>query len=329
MVVSSSIPAASYIASFVQTAYGLPGTVTGKLLRSGINDTYLISAGTEQYVFRLYSLDWRTETEISEEIRLLKLLKTNDISVSYPIAKPDGGYLNELEAPEGKRFGVLFSFAEGKKISLLPVETHRKAGELMAKLHRITENLELRRIRYMTATLISEPLEEIKAFLPDTTPEMQYLRSLGDSIAEAFEAADTTAMRTGAIHLDIWFDNMNVRENGDLTLFDFDFCGNGWLCHDVAYYILQLHNVERDQTECDNKKHAFLEGYESVTPLTKEEHRMLPVIGISTYFFYLGIQCLRFENWSNVFLSEDYLKRFTNGLVKRYAEITGIYSDSL
>jgi Ser/Thr protein kinase RdoA (MazF antagonist) len=30
-----------------------------------------------------------------------------------------------------------------------------------------------------------------------------------------------------------------------VTIFDFDFCGNGWLCLDIAYYILHLHNIEK------------------------------------------------------------------------------------
>jgi hypothetical protein len=44
------------------------------------------------------------------------------------------------------------------------------------------------------------------------------------------------------------------------------------------------------------------------------------MLGVSLYFFYLGIQCQRFENWSNSFLNETYLKRFINLLVKTYYE---------
>jgi hypothetical protein len=48
------------------------------------------------------------------------------------------------------------------------------------------------------------------------------------------------------------------------------------------------------------------------------------MLGVSLYFFYLGIQCQRYENWSNSFLNEVYLKRFINLLVKRYFEETGL-----
>ncbi len=85
--------------------------------------------------------------------------------------------------------------------------------------------------------------------------------------------------------------------------------------------MLQLYYVERVDAECATKLQAFMDGYESVTPLTAEEKRLLPMLGVSMYFFYLGVQCRRFHNWSNVFLSETYLKRFIIAVVKRYADI--------
>ena len=120
--------------------------------------------------------------------------------------------------------------------------------------------------------------------------------------------------------MDIWFDNMNITDDGNVTIFDFDFCGNGWLCNDIAYYILQLHSTEKDEAERELKKQSFLAGYESITPISAEEKRVLPMLGVALYFFYLGIQCQRYDNWSNVFLNEVYLKRFINLLVKKYFE---------
>jgi Ser/Thr protein kinase RdoA (MazF antagonist) len=133
-----------------------------------------------------------------------------------------------------------------------------------------------------------------------------------------FAKADVSQLRSGPVHMDIWFDNMNITDAGEINIFDFDFCGNGWQCLDLAYYILQLHSTEKDETEREAKKTSFLSGYESVTKITDEEKRLLPMLGVSMYFFYLGIQSQRFDNWANVFLNETYLKRFINLLVKKY-----------
>jgi hypothetical protein len=45
------------------------------------------------------------------------------------------------------------------------------------------------------------------------------------------------------------------------------------------------------------------------------------MLGVTLYFFYLGVQCQRYENWSNVFLNETHLKRFVNLLVKKYFDL--------
>lgn len=314
----------THIAAFVRSAYGLSGKVTATVLRSGISDTYRIDHGSERFVFRVYSLDWRTKTEIFEEIRLLELLHEHAVPVAYPIRNNEGHFLNELLAPEGKRFAVLFSFAPGNKKGSLPEAAHFRTGETLARLHLLTENLELQRVTYTPEYLIDAPLEQLAAFLPVETEEMQYMHALGKRLTEAMEQFQANELRKGAIHFDLWFDNMNVTEDGAVTLFDFDFCGNGWLCHDVAYYMLQLHNVERDQDVCNKKLEAFLNGYDSVTLLTAEERRILPVLGLSSYFFYLGVQCRRFDNWSNSFLNEEYLRRFIVALVKRYADLHGL-----
>ena len=93
---------------------------------------------------------------------------------------------------------------------------------------------------------------------------------------------------------------------------------------DIAYYVLQLHSTERDEAICKAKLDSFLAGYESVTEISDAEKHIFPMLGISLYFFYIGIQCQRFDNWSNTFLNEMYLKRFINLLVKRYFDLNKV-----
>lgn len=42
------------------------------------------------------------------------------------------------------------------------------------------------------------------------------------------------------------------------------------------------------------------------------------------YYFYLGLQCERYDKWSNVFLNQAYLKRFINLIIKQYYTLTGL-----
>lgn len=314
--VSNSTLSTEQLAVFLRQKFGLPEKTTCKLLKTGINHTYLVDTGHEKFIYRVYSYLWRTETEILEEIRLLEELRTNNIAVSYALKDASGQYIQLLNAPEGDRPGVMFTYAPGEKLLNFPKEIHEKIGTIMARIHEITCNYNLKRINYDAETLIFNPLNHISKFLSSESAEMSFLLSMREVLLEQINTANPDELRKGAIHTDIWCDNLNILDDEKITIFDFDFCGNGWLVQDVAYYILQIKSTEKINEEYEEKKASFLKGYESVTPLTATEKNLIPTLALSCYYFYLGIQCQRYDNWSNVFLNENYLKRFISILLK-------------
>ncbi len=319
-VVSSNL-SPTHLAVFVQEKYDLSNHTTCSLLKAGINHTYLIKDNGQRFIFRVYSIHWRSTVEILEEIRLLNLLKSHAISISYPITDKADNYIQTINAPEGERLAVMFSYAEGEKLLNFDEQNHFNIGSLMAQIHQVTENLHLERVEYTSEVLIGKVFEYLPNFLSSSCEEMAFMKSTQAYLSDEFSNVNLKEIRKGTVHLDIWFDNLNITKDGKITIFDFDFCGNGWLCMDIAYYILQLHSTERDETLCKSKMDSFLAGYESITPISKEEKRLLPMLGVSLYFFYIGIQCQRFDNWSNTFLNEMYLKRFINLLIKRYFDL--------
>lgn len=320
--VTNSNLSATHLGLFLQDNYSLSKDTHCQLIKAGINDTYLVTDNSDKFVFRVYSLNWRSKTEIDEEIRLLNLLKDHSISISYPLADNESNYIQTLNAPEGERFAVLFTFAPGEKHHLISEENHFQLGQLIARIHTVTTHQKLNRVDYTPEVILVDSLKKVAAFLKSDTDEMNFMKSAQTYLLKEFEHADVSQIRQGIVHLDIWFDNLNITRDNQVTIFDFDFCGNGWLCLDIAYYILQLHNCEKyEAKDYQPKVDHFLKGYESVTPLSAEEKRLIPMLGVSLYFFYLGVQCERYDNWSNSFLSENYLKRFINGLVKRYYDI--------
>ena len=322
--VTSSILSATHLSLFLQEKYLFSQHTSCQLLKAGINHTYLLTDGIDKAIFRVYSLNWRTEKEIEEEIRLLTLLRANDLPVSVPVADMDGNYTQLLHAPEGSRFGVLFSFAEGEKLLTFSAELHYKIGQIMARFHQITHNLTLERDTYTAQVMVGRTVEKLTPFLATDTPEMAFMNATQKYLLDELARMDTNQVRRGVVHLDIWFDNLNSTPDGSVILFDFDFCGNGLLCYDLAYYIMQIYSTETEETEFLQKKAGFLSGYESVTELSAEEKRLLPMLGEAVYFFYIGIQCDRFVDYSSVFLNELYLKRFINLRLKRWFDYTKV-----
>ena len=315
-VIDSTIDA-NYVRKILQVQYGLSTKTNCKLFRTGINHSYIITDDVQQYVFRIYSYNWRTEVEILEELKLLTLLK-EQLSVSYPIPSKQDNLLLKFQAPEGVRYGALFSYAKGKKVRSLTMPMLEQIGAWIATFHQLTASTSLQRINYNANTLTTLPYDYAKDHFSETLAEMEYLKKVKQQINQLFEQINKDRIKTGIIHLDIWNDNMHIADTG-ITVFDFDFCGNGYLVLDVAYFMTQLFHAEPNKEIYETKVTTFLKSYESIRLISEEEKAFLPHAGIAIWMFYLGVQSRRFDNWSNIFLTEMHLKRFV-GMIQQWAD---------
>lgn len=318
-----SILSADNIRELIIQKYGISEAAECKLFRAAMNHLYIVSDGEKKFAFRVYTFNWRTRLEIDDELRLLLHLKNSNTSVSYPISDISNELVQELNAPEGKRYGVLFSYAKGSKTAKFSADASFFIGEGLAEIHRASEMFSLERINYNTHTLLDESLIRTKLFFNKTSDEILFLETLSSFLKIKFDNVDEKQIRSGAVHLDVWFDNMHIDEENRVTFFDFDFCGNGWLCLDISYFLFQLFSTNLDENEYLVKAESFLKGYENVTKISEEEKRILPYLCLAIMTYYISIQCDSFEYWTNIFLNDDHLKRFVGNL-KRWAAYNNI-----
>ncbi|KIX20079.1 aminoglycoside phosphotransferase [Flavobacterium sp. 316] len=316
--VTSSTLSAKELGLFIIEKYNLNKNGSCELFRTGINHTYFITENEIKYVARVYSYKWRSKSEILAEINVLNVLKEHAINISYPIADKKGEYIQEINAPEGTRYLVLFSFAEGNKVRFINNETCFSIGSIMASIHTKMFDKEINRIHYNLETLLELPYEYAKPFFSETLEEMKFIKKQSIEIKDYFDLNELKNIPKGVVHMDIWYDNMSITTQNEVTIFDFDFCGNGYLIFDVAYFCKQLFHIETDKKEYESKMKSFLNGYESIRKLTKEEMLLIPKAGAAIWIFYLGVQSQRFD-WSNIFLSENYLKMYI-GKMKSWIE---------
>lgn len=312
--VITSTLSAKELGEFIKAKYQLNKDFKCELFRTGMNHTYFLSNNKDKYVLRVYSHNWRTKSEILEEIELLKLLKENDLSVSFPIQAKNGEFIQEVNAPEGIRYIVLFSFAKGGKIRFMDNETCFRIGSLMGKIHNLTSNKTINREFYNKKSLVELPYERLTQFFSGKLPEMEFIKEF----RENFKDSDFENTQNGVLHMDIWYDNMAVKDEKEITIFDFDFCGNGKQILDVAYFCKQLFFIESDKKKYESKVQSFLNGYGKDRILSEKELELIPKAGASVFIFYLGIQVQRFD-WSNIFLTENYLKIFV-GRIKSWLQ---------
>jgi len=303
------------LSQLIQEKYGLTDDNTEcRIFRLAMNHLYIVHNGENKYVFRVYTHEWRTELEIQEELRLLNHLKEADRQVAFPIADQSNNFIQKIEAPEGTRFGVLFSYAKGIKTAKFSPETSFLIGQALAKVHQSTENVELMRMSYNAQNLLKNPVVRTKNFYSKNTTEIEFLESLSDFLTLKLENADQQNMRYGTVHLDVWFDNLHIDNEEEITFFDFDFCGNGYLCFDISYFLFQLFITHLNEEEYEAKADRFIKGYETVAKINDEEKKFLPYACLAIMNYYISVQCDRFEYWTNIFLNEDHLKRMVDNL---------------
>lgn len=306
--VISSILSPEHLAKFVSEKYNIDSAAKGSVLKTGVNHSYLITTINKKYVLRVYFKKWRTEEEIVEELKLLDYLKENKVSISFPIKGKDKNYIQNVNAPEGKRYSVLFSFAEGETIRIPTQKVCYELGVAIAKLHQSTINKTINREDYNAQTLVGWAFDMAKTHFSESLNEMQYFKRAKSIIFSEFEKADLNNLRKGVIHLDLWYENMKVKDKNKFTFFDFDNCGNGWLFLDIAYSLMLIFRNEPSKENFEEKRRSFYLGYESLTPISSEEKRLIPYGGLAIWLHYTGIQVQRFNDFSNHFLSEEFLK---------------------
>ncbi|WP_196886847.1 phosphotransferase [Aureivirga sp. CE67] len=304
--ISSSIFASEFITKYVAKNYHFIEKSDTSILKTGISHNYLISEENQKYVFRVYFKDWRTREEIEEEIKLLNYLHQNGISVSFPLKDTDGNYIQEVEAPEGKRFAVLFSYADGDFVRNPDEKDCFEFGKTIAKMHQLLENQSLKRINYNAESLIGWAYEKSKEMFSEEISSMQYFKRAKEKVEIAFDKADKTQLKKGVVHLDLWYQNMK-KDNGKFTFFDFDNCGNGFLFLDLSYALMLLFKNEPNKELFVILREAFYEGYESILPITNEEKHLIPYGGLAIWLHYTGIHVVRFDDFTNHFLSEEFL----------------------
>lgn len=308
---------------YLSAAYGLSNS-TCKLLLHNVSDTYLLQDDNAKYIFKIYRDGHRKLNEIKAEVELLNYLKTNGAPVSYPLTDLQGQQIQAFNAAEGTRYGVLFTYAEGKVVYDMTNEQLLTLGREMANLHNLTSAIELQypRKEYNIETTITQPLKTVAPAFADLPDEYQYLLDTGQKIADKIAALDTSKFSYGYCHYDLLPKNFHQTDTG-LTFFDFDFAGKGLLVNDVAvfriHFFFEVLSGRMDQARADEMFAVFVKGYRNVKSLSDEELATIPYLGFGFWIFFLGFVYESFDDYSNMFWGLRYLKERT-GWIKKWIE---------
>jgi Ser/Thr protein kinase RdoA (MazF antagonist) len=245
-------------------ALRLLGMYTNTLFRFRI-------ANGDQYVLRICSPGWRTETDIRSEVMwLLALDRDTDIGAPVPRPARNGDFVVKVGTdgvPE-QRHCLVMTWIPGTQLekALNEVNLYRM-GELFARMHEHSASFypphgfSKRKMQVVLArdeedALFSAACQD--AFTPETRAVIQRTRERVESAYERLYA-DPGDLRV--IHHDLWHGNIKIHR-GKLRPLDFEDTVWGYPVQDIAMALQDL-MVDVEVEAYEPLMNAFRKGYES------------------------------------------------------------------
>jgi Ser/Thr protein kinase RdoA (MazF antagonist) len=281
------------LGKFLSKKYGF-NSVDCRLFLRGVGDTYMVYADGNRFVLRIYRNTHRSLPQIEAEVALLLTLKEAGVSVASPVADLEGNAIQAFAAAEGTRYGVLFNYARGKALAKLDELHLRNLGVEMAKFHNISSTIMLNgsRWEFNLETTLFKPLEMLQPNFAEDAEGYAWLQHAANFVQQQLYKLNTAAFSKGYCHFDFLPKNFHFDEAGNITFFDFDFFGYGWLANDIMTFwqhlCLDVHFGKMQQEDADKAFAIFVEAYRSVRPLSDEELEALPYLALGFWLFYMA-----------------------------------------
>lgn len=307
------------LASYISQQYAMENVQCQFIVR-GVGDTYLITTSKDRFILRIYRSSHRTLGNIQAEVILLNTLKAADVSVSYPVADKDGGQIQALQAAEGVRHAVLFTYAEGRSHNMLSPDQLRTLGKEMARFHNVSAAIILEDARWNIdiTTTLDEPLAAAKDYFKEDLVTYQWITEAVETAKTALSTLSTDQFSVGYCHFDFLPKNFHFDAAGKITIFDFDFFGRGWLIYDIMTFRQQLlldKLMGRLTDEQMEETYAtFLEAYRTERQLSEEELAAIPYIGFGFWLFYMRFH-MTHDQFSPLMQLHNLQSRF--GMIKK------------
>ncbi|MBM3505319.1 MAG: hypothetical protein FJX65_15770 [Alphaproteobacteria bacterium] len=283
--ITHSIVAATAIEREIARRWGLADPYC-ELMSRGVNDYYLVRSGDKLFAARLMRHNLRPAARNRYEAALARFYFDRGFAVTAPIPARDGELIQEVLAPEGSRTLVLFTWAEGQPMSRDErPEVAERLGATVARMHQVAPEFKIaERYRVDMAAYLREKLPALRPMIADHAEDSAYYPALIERVARALDSISAGKVPSGATHNDVHVDNVIVTADGTPTIIDWDNAGDDYFAKELTHFTWR--NIYAGRGE--EKSRAFLRGYESVRPLTKDEKELMPLFLLTRH---LNILC--------------------------------------
>lgn len=331
--VTHSTLAEDALTDWVRLRYPLQEPICCRFLRQSISDVYRVDTPDASYILKIYIHERHPKQAIEAEIDFLHDLLNYGISVAAPVENCDTLFLNEIVAPEGVRYAVLFTAITGHEPKETNLGHSHSFGRLAGRMHQCADQLDKRYARGQLdeTHLIADPLNQMSPYLRHRPRDFEYLSELGDTlIAEMHNLVSKEKPEYGVCHGDLHAGNARFDQEGQLTLFDFDSFGYGWRAIDIGVYHVSYDWMNLS-AEIKRKKDrfwaAFVDGYSLERSLSQNELLATELCLPLRHFELMG---LTIRYWSpqigTGWINDDYFDQHISWF-KRWSDDNKLYTN--
>ncbi len=233
-------------------------------IAAGIENTnYFVTTTRGRYVLTLF--EKLTTRELPFYLNLMAHLARAGVPCPAPMANRTGGFLGELNGKPAS----LVTRLEGKDLTQPTPDDCAKVGEVLARIHVAGQGY---------AARMDNPRGPAwwRAVMPDILPFLG-----GDDAALLREEVAwqdrqyAASLAQGAIHADLFRDNILFHHGNVAGVIDFYFACTGALLYDVAITVNDW-CLQTDYQLDAARASALLAGYRAVRPFTAAEHASWP-----------------------------------------------------
>ncbi|MBI5301710.1 MAG: phosphotransferase [Chloroflexi bacterium] len=295
--VSKSFLLRDALAHQIEEEYGL-ANVRCQLITATLRDVYLVTSSQGRHVLYVYRHGQRSNDEVSAEWQFVDYLYDSGVPVAPAVPRKSGEYLLSFLAPEGIRLAVLTQFAKGQILRRRPsIAAVRAYGQITARIHALADRMPftLNRPALNFEKMMQDSVTSFEKELFDRPSDLAYLHESATVLQTKLDGLRNAGLSYGLIHGDVIRANALVADDHQVTVLDFDFCGFGWRAYDVASYLLTIRNTPQEP----EFERAFLEGYEEIRPLAREDKAALGFFEAIRAIFSIGVSAMNIEHWGS------------------------------
>ena len=303
--------------------YELDNPVTCKLHIHGFSDHYLVQTSEKKWMLRIYQAPRtpgstsRTTSDILYEVDLLQHLQKKGIAVSVPVARKDGTFCQCLQAAEGPRHAVLFTYLEGEELSPPGMNEARSKlyGRAIAEMHNAGEDFisSNDRISLDTDFLIDTALKSLQPVLEQQKETWMYLVEIAQRVKKRIHLLAGQGLEFGVCHGDAQGGNAFIDRKNTITFFDFDMCGPGWRAYELSVFrwaaALGKSRLGWSNEKIEQIWAAYIKGYQERRTLHEIDKEAIPLFVIARHFWFLGANAANWDYWSWKRVNADFFGR--------------------